>query len=34
MDYDTSVQARHLFRLAAMAEVPIPVSAESEGHCD
>lgn len=26
MDYDTEVSARHLFRLAAMTEVPIPVS--------
>ena len=29
VDYDTSIQARHLFRLAAMTEVPISVE-ESE----
>ena len=29
VDYDTSLQARHLFRLAAMTEVPISVE-ESE----
>jgi sulfonate dioxygenase len=29
VDYDTSLQARHLFRLAAMTEIPVSV-AESE----
>jgi len=29
VDYDTTAQARHLFRLAAMAEIPISVE-ESE----
>jgi sulfonate dioxygenase len=24
VDYDSTLQARHLFRLAAMTEVPIP----------
>lgn len=33
VDYDTSLQARHLFRLAAMTEIPISVG-ESERKVD
>jgi hypothetical protein len=31
VDYDTSHQARHLFRLVAMTEVPISVQENEEG---
>ena len=30
VDYDSTVQARHIFRLASMTEKPIPVGGEGD----